>query len=127
MPHRMLRNRTLCQASRVAFGFSGVRHEEETDIINVEAAIVQMPATPPPKAVAVPPASGKTPQAELESVVITAGFTFNDLAKWGLESGNIEGADSMGGFNDVTSDVCKRLLKNTAGLLKGMEPMKGQS
>src|ERR1035437_1346782 len=38
MPHRMLRNRTLCQASRIAFGFSGVKHEEE--IIDVVSTIM---------------------------------------------------------------------------------------
>lgn len=126
MPRRMLRNRTLCQASRVAFGFSGVRHEEETDFINVEAAIVETPKNPPPKVVAVPEKSdGKTPQAELEAFVVTNGFTFDHLAKWGLESGNIEGADSMSGFQDVPSDVCKRLAKAPAGLLKGLEQAKG--
>jgi phage recombination protein Bet len=124
MPHRMLRNRTLCQASRVAFGFSGVRHEEEADFINVEAAV--MPAEPLKKvATPEPKAEGKTPQAELEAVVVTAGFSFDNLTKWGLETGNIEGADSMTGFEDVPSEICKRLLRAQAGLLSGLEKVKG--
>lgn len=126
MPRRMLRNRTLCQASRVAFGFSGVQHEEE--IIDVESVVVdqkQLPSTPPPKTV--PPADGKTPQAELEAAIVTAGFTFTDLQKWGVESGNIEGADAMGGFADVPTDTCRRLLRAQAGLLKSLEQAKGEA
>ena len=128
MPHRMLRNRTLCQASRVAFGFSGVKHEEETDAIAVEAVVISStPATVPPteplkKVVA---SDSKSPQAELETLCITNGHTFDALQKWGLESGNIEGADSMAGFSDVPTDICKRLLKAQAGLLMGLEKMKG--
>lgn len=131
MPHRMLRNRTLCQASRVAFGFSGVKHEEETEAINVEAVITTvepkaLPGTPPPKVV--PPADGKSPQAELESVVVTAGYTFTDLQKFGIESGNIEGADSMASFAEVPTEVCRRLLRAQTGLLKNLEAVaKGEA
>lgn len=129
MPHRMLRNRTLCQASRVAFGFSGVKHEEEAEAINVEAVVVAadvkaLPSTPPPK-VAGAPADAKSPQAELESVIVTAGFTFTQLQTWGMETGNIEGADSLAGFAEVPSDVAKRLLRAQAGLLKSLADVKG--
>ena len=124
MPHRMLRNRTLCQASRIAFGFSGVKHEEETEAIDVEAVVVATPSTPPPKEVK--PADGKTPQVELESVVVAGGFTFNELQKWGLESGNIEGADAMASFTDVPTDVCRRLLRAQKGLLTGLQQVKGE-
>jgi phage recombination protein Bet len=132
MPHRMLRNRTLCQASRIAFGFSGVKHEEE--IIDVVSTV--MPAEPL-KAIGAPagdakaeaaaglaPAEKKSPQAELESLCVTNGHTFDAVQKWGVESGNIEGADSMAGFADVPNDVCKRLLRAQAGLLKGLEQVK---
>lgn len=128
MPHRMLRNRTLCQASRVAFGFSGVRHEEETEAINVESVIVAsssaaLPAAPPPKIVA--PADGRTAQAELESLCVTNGYTFEHLKKWGSETGNIEGADSLPGFAEIPTDVARRLLRAEKGLLKGLEQAKG--
>lgn len=125
MPHRMLRNRTLCQASRVAFGFSGVRHEEEQDSVSVESVIV--PAEPLKKieASATTTASPeKSPQEQLESLVVTNGFTFDAIQIWGLESGNIEGADSMSGFSEIPNDVCKRLLRAQAGLLKGLEAIK---
>jgi phage recombination protein Bet len=120
MPRRMLRNRTLCQASRVAFGFSGVKHEEEADAINVESIITSADAKqlgPPPKVVT----PEKPPQAELESLLVTAGFTFTDLQKFGVETGNIEGADSMGSFADIPTDICRRLLRAQKGLLTSLE------
>lgn len=122
MPHRMLRNRTLCQASRVAFGFSGVRHEDEADAIPVEAVTIP---TEPLKKIA--PSEGKTPQQELESIVVTNGFTFDHFQTWGVGSGVVEGADSMTGFQDVPSDVCKRMLRAQTGLLKGLEQAKTES
>lgn len=122
MPRRMLRNRTLCQASRVAFGFSGVKHEEEADTINIES--VTMPSTPPPKEVK--PADGKTPQAELEAMVVAAGFTFDDVQKFGESTGNIEGASSMATFNDVPTDIARRLLRAQKGLLTGLAAVKGE-
>jgi phage recombination protein Bet len=125
MPHRMLRNRTLCQASRIAFGFSGVKHEEEADSINIESTV--MPAEPLKKipAEAQPKGEEKTPQQQVEALVIANGYTFDHLAKWGLETDNIPGADSMTGFEDLPNDVCKRLLRATAGLLSGLEKVKG--
>jgi phage recombination protein Bet len=124
MPHRMLRNRTLCQGCRIAFGFSGVRHEEEIADVEVSAvgtALPNAPAEPPKKIVT---GDSKTPQAELEALTVTAGFTFDQVQKWGLESGNIEGADSMTGFSDMPTDVCKRILRATTGYLKGLEQYK---
>lgn len=119
MPRRMLRNRTLCQASRMAFGFSGISHEEEVgDVVNVESAVV---VTTPPKELppkVIPTAEGKTPQAELETVVVTAGYTFTDLQKFGVSSGHIEGADSMASFAEVPVDVCRRLLRAKEGMLQ---------
>lgn len=130
MPRRMLRNRTLCQASRVAFGFAGVVHEEEAEAINIEAMVVpadqkQLPNTPPPKVV--PPADGKTPQAELEAVIVSAGFTFDMIQKWGTETNNIEGADAMTGFADIPTDTCRRLLRAQVGLLKSLADAKGEA
>jgi phage recombination protein Bet len=143
MPHRMLRNRTLCQASRVAFGFSGVQHEEE--VIDVQATVMApMPAeplkkiaAPKPEAEAAPkpnddgdlaptePGKTKTgsPQAELETLCVTNGYTFNTLQKFGEESGNIPDASAMTGFAEVPSDICKRLLRSQAGLVKALAAM----
>ncbi len=66
-----------------------------------------------------------SPQAELESLVVTAGYTFNHLQKFGMESGNIEGADSIASFAEVPSDVAKRLLKaKKESLIAGLEMAK---
>lgn len=131
MPHRMLRNRTLCQASRIAFGFSGVKHEEEVaGAVDVEAIV--MPPQPErqgteqevkqaEKQLEPPPREKKlTPQDELEAFVVSEGYTFANLVVWAKDSGNIPDADSLPGFSDVPTDVCKRLLRAKAGLLKGL-------
>lgn len=125
MPHRMLRNRTLCQASRMAFGFSGVYHDEEAASITVESTVTStMPTEPPPKLIVAPP-STVTPQAELEALVVGAGYDFSLLQKWGTESGNIEDASSLASFAELNSDTCKRLLRASKGLLTGLNTLKG--
>jgi len=124
MPRRLLRNRTLCQASRIAFGFSGIKHEDES--LDIEATVTSAETSPkalpdaaPPKVV--PPAEGKTPQAELETLLVTAGFTYDQLAKWGETQGVIPDASSFGSFSELPTDVCRRLLRAQAGLLRGLE------
>ena len=116
MPRRMLRNRTLCQASRMAFGFSGVHNDDEAETINVEAVLV--PGNPAPPKVVTLPGGEKTPQQELEAVVVTAGFTFAQVQVWGEATGNIEGANGMKDFSEIPSEVCKRILRAKDGLLK---------
>ena len=121
MPRRMLRNRTLCQAARMAFGFSGVHNEDEAAAITVESTVI--PNEPPPKLVAAP-APTTSPQAELEALVLGEGHDFGTLQKFGIESGNITDADSIGSFADISSDEAKRLLKNKVGLLKALAAIK---
>lgn len=126
MPRRMLRNRTLCQASRVAFGFSGIKHEEEVTDVEVTSTVTTTATTPAKLPEKIVTSDSKTPQAELEAFVVTAGFTFDILQKFGIESGNIPGADSMASFAEVPSDVSKRLLNAKTGLLKALEEIKGK-
>ena len=119
MPRRMLRNRTLCQAARMAFGFSGVSNEDEAPngaTITVETSVLPTEPMQDRKLVAAPPTV--TPQQELEAFVIGAGFTFSDLQKFGTETNNIEGADSLASFSEIPTGVATRLLKNKVGLLK---------
>lgn len=122
MPHRMLRNRTLCQASRMAFGFSGVYHDEETAAITVESSV--MPSEPPPKLIAAPEAK-TTPQAELEALVLGEGYDFTTLQKFGVDSGNITDAESIGSFSEIPTEEAKRLLKAKTGLLNALKAIKG--
>lgn len=90
---------------------------------------IEVPRVPSEATVEKIEAAGKTskisPQGELESLVVTAGFTFSHLARWGTETGNIEGADSLPGFDAIPTDVCKRLLRAKDGLIKGLEQAKG--
>lgn len=131
MPRRMLRNRTLCQASRVAFGFSGIKHEDEALDIQVTVTPSELPpkkiaagATPPADGEGDKSPTGKTPQQDLEAVVVAGGFTFTDLQKWGGATGNIEGAESLADFSEIPSDIAKRILRNQKGLLTGLEQAK---
>lgn len=131
MPRRMLRNRTLCQASRMAFGISGIKHEEEA--IEIDAIVTsatseapeptkQLPNTPPPKVV--PAAEGKTPQDELETLMVSNGYTFGEFIEWAGREGHIADPTSVGGFDQLPTDVCRRMLRAQAGLLKAMAEQK---
>jgi len=121
MPRRMLRNRTLCQAARVAFGFSGVMNEDEAaNVVDVQTTVI---TEPPPKMVAAPDV--RTPQVQLEAMVIEAGFDFTTFQKWGVDSGNVENADSIASFSELPTDTAKRLLRSQAGLVAGLKLAKG--
>ncbi len=130
MPHRMLRNRTLCQASRIAFGFSGVHDEDEAATITISDAIVTTSAPAEkaaPAAIENQPAKPpvRTPQEEVESITIEAGYDFNHVQRWGVESGNIPDADSLTSFGEIKSEECKRILRAKSGFLSGLEKAKG--
>jgi hypothetical protein len=124
MPHRMLRNRTLCQASRVAFGFSGIHDADEAQDIIVDVAPQspqkQLPAEPPPAEV---PAA-RPAQEELASAVIDAGFDFSTLQRWGAETGNLPGADTLSGFGDVALKDARRLLRAKDAMLADLARFK---
>lgn len=122
MPRRMLRNRTLCQASRVAFGFSGVHNDDEAASI---IDITPMPSELPPKMVTIPtPETKVTPQQELEAFVLGAAFDFTALQTWGKETGNITNADSIATFAEISTDDAKRLLKAKTGLINSLKQLK---
>lgn len=122
MPRRMLRNRTLCQASRMAFGFSGIYNDDEASTV-VDVSSTPMPSEPPPKLVAAPPAEVKqTPQSELEGRIVTLGYTFTAFQKFLIESGVYPEADSCATFAEVPTTDAKRILRLTDKSLKdGMD------
>lgn len=124
MPRRMLRNRTLCQASRLAFGFSGVTNDDEAATY-IDVAATPVPSDPPPKMVTLPPREVvKTPQEQLESIYIEEGFTFTDMVKWLKGSGNFEDADSLTAIIELPREIAARLVKAKTGLLKGLADLK---
>lgn len=126
MPRRMLRNRTLCQASRLAFGFSGIYHEDEAASV-IEVSSTPMPTEPPPRLVAPPaPEAKKTPQQELESTILTEGYTFDQYRTWGHETGNLENAETFTTFDELPSEVATRHLRAKKGLLAGLAQVKSQ-
>lgn len=69
--------------------------------------------------------AARTAQQDLESAIIERGFEFSLFQRWGIESGNIENADSLPGFDAVPTETANRLLRNKAGLLKSLGEMKG--
>lgn len=125
MPRRMLRNRTLCQASRLAFGFSGVHNEDEAATITIESTV--LPSEPPPKMVAAPTSTAPSPQAELEAKVLGLGFDFSTLQKFGEESGVIPDAGSIASFAEIPTEVAKRVLRlNDKTILEKLTAAKAQ-
>ena len=125
MPRRMLRNRTLCQASRMAFGFSGVHNEDEAATI-VDVSSSPTPTEPPPKLVAAPEKKEITPQGELEAKIIALGFNFDTARKFLIESGIMPDADSIGSFVEIPAQDAKRILRLADKTLKeGMEKLQG--
>jgi len=96
----------------------------------VQAAPVEVDEVPmgePAPAPAAAPAvsTEKTPQENLAYVCESKNFSYDDFAKWAIESGNMPDADSFASFDEVNSAVAKRLLRSTAGMLKGIATVKG--
>lgn len=101
-----------------------------------QAAPTPAPA-PAPKAEAPAPATtasedsvpmeGQTPlakasqQGELEQLVTEAGFTFDQLLKWGTDTGNIPDGDTLASFDELHEATVKRLLRNKVGLLAALK------
>jgi phage recombination protein Bet len=115
MPHRMLRNRTLCQAARMAFGFSGVSHEEEVPTtVEIESTVITSAPEAPAKLITAP--ATVTPQSELEAFVVGAGFDFDTFQRFAAEGGGVNNADTLTGFSEVSTDDARRLLRGKGRL-----------
>jgi phage recombination protein Bet len=67
----------------------------------------------------------RTPQQDLEAVVIEGGFDFATFTAWALESGNIPDADSLTMWDEVPTETAQRLLRAKTGLLAGLAAQKG--
>lgn len=65
-----------------------------------------------------------SPQDLLEDFVVRElGCNFDTFRKWGMETGMIEGADSLGSFQDIGTKLAERLLRAKIGLQQGLEKM----
>ena len=118
MPHRMLRNRTLCQAARLSFGFAGVYDPDEA--IDVTATVMPdkpLKAIKPPADAAETAAPVRTPQQELETRIIEGGGTFPKFVLAVTELGCLSDADSLTGFQDIKKADAERLLRAMTGLM----------
>jgi len=109
---------------------------DTTNVADTPARLMAASASsPPPKHVlleSVPEASktdeppAQSPQAEVESIVIAAGYTFDDLLNWGKETGHITepNAANMTCFDDVPDKVAIMLVRARAGLIQGIKKQK---
>lgn len=71
-----------------------------------------------------PAKTNEGPSLELANIVFGAGFEFSHFQQWGVESGNVANAASLGGFDELPADIAKRLLRAKAGLLDGLTRIK---
>jgi len=152
-PKRMLRHKALIQAARIAFGFGGLRDEDDVQLHPASATVTVLapesltrgteePAATEPESAgtevepqaaepvaAEPPKRGRTAtaQTELEKLVTESGFTFDEFQKWATGSGVAPEADSWGEWSEVPEAICKRLLRAKVGLLQGLNAGKAQS
>jgi phage recombination protein Bet len=64
------------------------------------------------------------PGRELGEFVIAEGFAWPQFAEWAVESGNIENAKELGGFDEVPAATARRLLRAKAGLVRGLQQIR---
>lgn len=70
--------------------------------------------------------SSSPARQELQAFVTGEGFTFTDLQKLGVVEGLIEGADSLGGFDEIPEATAKRLLRAKTGLKNGLAKVRAK-
>ena len=127
-PRRMLRHKALIQACRVAFGFSGAFEEHSPEAIEVfaEPVATHQPTTQRAEIAEVAQdTKPTTPQHDLQSIVMDAGFTFRDFHAWAIESKQFKDADSVGTFSEVPTDIATRMVRAKAGLIQQLTARKG--
>ena len=88
--------------------------------------LVEVIVPPPVDGVTQPtPATDNHSVGELEDFVLhECESDFTTFQRFGVESGNIPGADAMAGFVDIPASVVKRLLKSKAGLKQALQKLK---
>lgn len=133
-PSGMITKCAESDALRFAFPSStgALRTPEDKQLIDIGDATnqVRIEAPKPSPALAVIPSeevkpSGISPWDELEAIVTGAGYTLEDLKKWGSETGNLENEEAIKTFADIHGATAKRLVRAKAGLLQGLAALKG--
>jgi phage recombination protein Bet len=127
-PRRMLRHKALIQASRVAFGFSGVHDEDEA--IDITATIT----TEPQKQIRAPkgeehqerkPTADARPiREQFQALLDENEIPFNIFKIWAEDTGNVADADSLASLDEVKEADLERLLRSRAGLITGLKETK---
>jgi phage recombination protein Bet len=94
-----------------------------TPVAELQAPEEQEPPSEKPKP---EPAPANSARADLAQFIVGEGFTFDHFKQWGLESGNVPNADSIGSFDEVPEVDAKRILRSKEGLKKGLALAKGK-
>lgn len=77
-----------------------------------------------PKAIEKEEVGPSVPGKELGQFVIAEGFTWEQFAEWAVQSGNIENAQELSGFDEVPALTARRLLRAKAGLVRGLQQIR---
>ena len=93
------------------------------EIVNVESVVM---ADSPKQAAAAPMTIAQvskepTAQAMLAALLTDNGHTFDDFQRWAVAENQIKDADSLTGFDDVSTENAKRLVRAKAGLLAALK------
>lgn len=72
-----------------------------------------------------PPATGRTPQFDLMTMVDGWGHSFATFITWAGKEGGLQNADSYPSWDDVPTDFCRRMLRAVVGLKRGLDETAG--
>ncbi len=120
MPRRMLRNRALAQAVRVAFTAGGIIDEDEAAALLdpvEQAKPIQATVTESAPAKKAASASARPTKKDLLGAWMTEKqFTFTQIQPILVSENVIEGADSIGSFDDLTEDQATAIFGARTGI-----------
>lgn len=138
MPRRMIRHKALMQCARVAFGFSGVKDEDEANDIRAVEIQVETERRRSPREIQSAKSSQESDFApvgisrdpapdyhtEMQSLLEENGLTFTILQMWGDQSGSIDDATKFGSLQEIPSEVLERLLKSRKKMVESLRVVK---
>lgn len=99
--------------------------QEQQHPVEQERGAQQQPEPPVEQKGSATKSAKLSPQEELGDFIIReCGCTFDHFLKWGRETGQLTG-DMPGSFDEIPTDLAKRLLRAKAGLAIGVKLAKG--